>query len=427
MKIFSLKTLGILVMVFIFTFSAGILLGQWQKEHYGSSSIKAKTDLGKPINVLIMGIDARGKEQNSRSDTMILASINPQDKKIAMVWIPRDTRIEVSKDHYEKINAVNCINGPEAACETVSTLLDTNVDYYAVANFNGFSKIVDTLGGVTIDVEKNMHHYDPDPTLNINLKKGVQKLNGADALRYVRFRGDPMADISRTGRQQKFIRAVAAEMFSSKTIFKLPQLIPELTASVRTNIPVTDMLYIANAVKNYNDMDIVTQTLPGYPYTDPISGASYWLADETTARGIIDNLLIGKQYAVTTNPPAWLAQERANAELSSNLALNVKEMTTPAPADESGTVTPDYNQPGGNTVNEFVVGDQNNNLPDSTTGSGQNTNSTDNPNSTQDKTVPGQQQPTPQVNNSTPSPPPNQASFGNQNGTLNPATGSGGY
>ena len=182
----------------------------------------------KQVNILFMGVDARSAETNSRSDTMILACIDKQASKVVLIWIPRDTRIEVSKGRYDKINSVNAVKGPEAACKAVSDLLNTRVDYYVVTNFQGFVKIIDTLGGVHIDVETDMRHYDPDPNLRINLAKGPQVLNGQDALRYVRYRGGPTADIGRTARQQKFIKAVIAEMFTTKNIFKLPELVPQL-------------------------------------------------------------------------------------------------------------------------------------------------------------------------------------------------------
>lgn len=335
MKILSYKTLGLLVGIFLLTFAVGAAIGTFFNGGFGNSSIKDKAASGKPINILLMGIDARGLEENSRSDTMIVASIDPANKKVAMVWVPRDTRIKDSKGHYNKINSVNIVNGPEAACETVSDLLGIDVEYYMVTNFEGFADIVDTLGGVTIDVEDTMHHYDPDPRLNINLKAGVQELDGQNALRYVRYRGGPTADIGRTGRQQKFIKALASEMFKTKTILKLPVLVPQLVKNINTNIPMSDLIYMVKMGKDFDNVKIITQTLPGYPYTDPGSGASYWLADEKLAGGIFDRLFSGENFDVAQDPPTWVTEERKQTSTKPVAAEDV-------PMAEDATLDEDF-------------------------------------------------------------------------------------
>lgn len=293
------------ISIFLITFAAGAFIGNHLQVGPFDRSITAKAERGKQINILFMGIDARKMETNSRSDTMILASIDSKANKIAMVWIPRDTRVEVKRNHYDKINSVNYLQGPEAACKVVGDLLDIRVDHYVVTNFAGFAKIVDILDGVTLDVETDMSHKDPDPQLRINISQGVQKLNGQDALGYVRYRGGPTADIGRTGRQQKFIKALAAEMLQGKTILKLPELLPELVKNIHTNIPVTDMMTMAKLARDFDSLEIYTQTLPGY--WD--AGASYWQADPKIAAGIIDNLFAGKKYDVAQDPPSWVKKK----------------------------------------------------------------------------------------------------------------------
>ena len=187
-------------------------------------------------------------------------------------------------------------------------LLNTRVDYYVVTNFAGFGKIVDTLGGVDIDVENNMAHQ--DGKYSINLAKGYQHLNGDKALQYVRYRGGPTADIGRTQRQQKFIKALAQQMFQAKTILKLPQLIPEIEKNIKTNIPMSDMIYMAKMAQTMEKANITSQTLPGYPYTDPASGASYWEADHDKAEILISTLLQGKTFPVVGDPPGWIKKEQ---------------------------------------------------------------------------------------------------------------------
>ncbi|NLJ72660.1 MAG: LCP family protein [Syntrophomonadaceae bacterium] len=294
------------VLVFVITFSIGLLIGKVFNFGLGKETIEEKAAKGKVVSVLVMGIDARNSEENSRSDTMILVNIDRNTRKVAMVWIPRDTRVEVGLNRHDRINSVNYMKGPEAACDVVGKLLNTEVDYYVSLNFNGFAKIVDTLGGVTLDVESNMTHYDPDPKLNINLTKGTKKLSGKEALDYVRYRGGPTADIGRTARQQKFIKAITKETLKAKNIVKLPKIIPEVFEQVSTNIPNNDILFMVKLVAEFNENSVITQTLPGYPFTDPKSGASYWEADKKIAKTVIEDLFAGKTYDVAQDPPNWV-------------------------------------------------------------------------------------------------------------------------
>ncbi|MEQ8175168.1 MAG: LCP family protein [Syntrophomonadaceae bacterium] len=338
--------------VFILFFGGGALAGKF----FGSGfkqSIMEMVSQGKVVNILIMGIDARDMSANSRSDTMILASIDTKNKKVAMVWIPRDTRVEPSTGKQVKINSINLTKGPEGACQVVGDLLGTKVDYYVVTNFWGFEKIIDTLGGVTIDVETDFKHYDPDPYLNINIPKGTQRLNGENALKYVRYRGGPTADIGRTQRQAKFLKALAKEVLQTKTITKLPDLVPQLMDSVKTNIPMTDLVYLVTAAKDFTNSEIITQTLPGYSFTSPKDGASYWEADKKVSIGLIDALLAGQTFDVIHDPPTWVTREPVeSAEDGAEPAQGGKGTTpeTQGPAGQTTTGTnsgtPNGTQPG---------------------------------------------------------------------------------
>ncbi len=303
----------VVLVVYLITFAMGALIGNQLQNGTMVSTVQSIIPGGR-LNILFMGIDARSKGENSRSDTMILASIDKKTKKAVMVWIPRDTRVEVSSGYFDKINSVNYLQGPEAACQVTGDLLGENIKYYVVTNFDGFAEIVDILGGVHIDVESDMNHKDPDPKLNINLSKGMQLLNGEDALRYVRYRGGPTADIGRTQRQAKFIKALIDEMISTSTISKLPELVPKLLENVHTNIPVKEMGTLANMARQFSAENMITQTLPGYSFTDPGTGASYWHADEEIAPGMIDALFAGESFEVMSDPPNWTAPSAVPAQ-----------------------------------------------------------------------------------------------------------------
>lgn len=366
----------LLVMVFGVTFGVGALVGG----QFSDQPIMPTVEEGKTLNILFMGIDARDAKSNSRSDTMILASINTKTKRIAMISIPRDTHIKNFLGRSEKINSVNYVKGPEAACKEVAKLLDTDVNYYVVTNFAGFGKIVDSLGGVHINVESDMHHADSvNPELAINIHKGYQYMDGHTALNYVRYRGGPTADIGRTQRQQQFIKALVKEMFQAKTITKLPKLIPEISKNVHTNIPLKDMIYLAQAAKDFEKSDaIVAQTLPGYPYTDPSTGASYWEVDKDTATTIIADLLNGKKFSVISDPPNWIEKSTAKAvpqeqiidEVNKQEELDQENEQDQTAEGQQGTDLTNETSEDGNNDTE---GSSSN--PDNNGGSADNTNS----------------------------------------------------
>ncbi len=307
------KGIAGIIALFAVMMLIGILVGG-QLNNIFFESVQTKEAKGKNINILLMGIDARNAKENSRSDTMILASLDTTTQQVVMISIPRDTRIKTSSGHYDKINSVNLAQGPQAACRQVSDILNVPVDYYVVTNFGGFGDIVDALGGVHINVESNMYHADPVyPELAINLQKGYQYLNGQEALAYVRYRGGPTADIGRTENQQKFIKALASEMLQTKTILKLPQLIPQLYKNVNTNIPVQDMVYLGKMAQKMDMNNIITLTLPGYFLHDNITGASYWEADKKIASTLIDDLKKGATIKVVQETPPSAQPAKTNA------------------------------------------------------------------------------------------------------------------
>ena len=305
---------------------------------------------GEPVNILFLGIDARPGETNTRSDTMMLACIDPEARKVAVISIPRDSRVDIPGP-VDKINNANAVGGPEAACRAVEKLMGTNVDYYVLTNFRGFAKMVDILGGVTIDVEKRMYY----PAEDINLYPGVQHLNGRKALAYVRFRGDALGDIGRTERQQKFIQAFAEELLKSKTILKIPSLLPELKANVKTNMGTRTMLDLAALAVKFSPEDLVAQTLPGYFYDDPDNGLSYWIVDKTKSKNLIAAMLDGRKVAVFQDSPVpVITRDRgktpSNQEPVTTNPKEPDEGDTPTVPSESSIDDPVVTPPGGATT-----------------------------------------------------------------------------
>lgn len=244
------------------------------------------------VSVLLIGADQRPDEEKFNTDSIILASIDPEGPRISMLSIPRDTRVSIPGYPNIKINSVAPSTDIETLQEVVSDLTGVPIAGYVQTNFDGFKQIIDTLGGVTIDVEKNMYYETGDETDGyINLKKGVQRLDGAKALQYARFRHDELADISRTARQQVVLKAVAKEMLQVSTLPKLPWLVPQVMKAMNTNLLLGDILKLSKAAAQFENAEIVTQTLPG-KFLD-MDGMSYWEVDSSDAKEVVRNLLRG--------------------------------------------------------------------------------------------------------------------------------------
>lgn len=202
-----------------------------------------------PVNILLMGGDARGaaKGEVPRSDSMMVVSLDPIQKRIHVLSILRDTYTDIPEHGKNRINTA-ITHGPNTAMKAVSDLLGIPIQYYVYTDFQGFIELVDAVGGVDFYVEKDMyyeskadqHEYD------IDLHKGEQHLDGKTALQYVRFRHDAMSDFTRTKRQREFLRAVAEKIKTTTSLMKLPSILDEVSPYIDTNLSVNDMWKLAS-------------------------------------------------------------------------------------------------------------------------------------------------------------------------------------
>ncbi|MEW6458206.1 MAG: LCP family protein [Bacillota bacterium] len=308
------------------------------------------------MNVLLLGIDAQEGETTARADSILFVSADPKQQQVAILSIPRDTRVQIPGHGWDKINSATVYGGPELARKVVSGLLGVPVDYYVLTNFEGFRDIVDILGGVTIDVERRMYYRDPmaNPPLLIDLQAGVQRLDGDKALQYVRYRSDGLGDITRTQRQQKFLKALAEEMMKPRNIVKLPKLVPKIDECVDTNMSVRVMLRWAGLARKLDGVKMVSATLPG-GFLD-YHGISYWSVDPTRAREVAARLLNGEEITSWLDESqvpavAYKPSKPASSTVNGASAPAPPARTEPQPAAPDGgspAVTPD-GQGGGDT------------------------------------------------------------------------------
>lgn len=221
---------------------------------------------------LLAGTDQNGGNSNgmTRTDTLMLFKVNFSKGTINEISIPRDTRVIVDGD-YTKINHASAYGGLPLTMRTIRDWLDLDLDYYIKVNFESVIALVDLVGGVEIEVPEVV-------AKGINVNPGLQKLNGKQALDFVRFRkGYLTGDIGRVEAQQYFMKQVLTKMFTTKNILRSPILLDILYNQVDTNIPKTLFIKKIASIAKFKQDKMTKDIIPGYG--DYIDGASYYLYD----------------------------------------------------------------------------------------------------------------------------------------------------
>ena len=228
--------------------------------------------------VMIMGVDKR-EDDVGRSDTLMIATIDPRLDQATLLSIPRDTRVKIRGRGYDKINAAFAYGGVALTESTVENFLGIDIDHYVQIDTNSFVKIIDAIGGIDIDVEKRMYYEDPwddNGGLVIDLYPGQQHMDGKTAVTYVRYR-DSEGDIGRVKRQQAFMAACMDKVTSPEIVPRIPKIVREIIDAVETDMSLRQLLELAGSLKAAQQNGLQTDMVPGYPlYIDDIS---YWIPD----------------------------------------------------------------------------------------------------------------------------------------------------
>ncbi len=251
------------------------------------------------INVLLLGGDSRGVKSTvkPRSDTMIVVSIDPVSKSTHLFSLLRDTYVDIPRYGSNRLNAAITLGGPLLAMETVQNLIELPIHYYVYTDFEGFISLIDELGGIDFEIDKNMRHTDnrDDPRYNINLEKGVQHLDGITALQYVRFRSDALSDFARSERQRKFLAAIADKLKSTTTLIKLPQLLSGIAPYIETSVPPGDLFELARLGLKLDTGNLTGIQIPqtGAFKGEIISGMDVLVPDLEKVRSYVREQLAG--------------------------------------------------------------------------------------------------------------------------------------
>jgi len=239
-------------------------------------------------NILVLGVDSnRGTH---RSDTIMVAKIDPLEKETKLLSIPRDTIVVIPGRGLDKVNHAFAYGGIELSRSTISRFLEIPIPYYVMIDIGGLEDLIDKLGGITINVEKRMYYVDYAGGLFVDLKPGRQKLNGREAVGYIRFRHDKQGDIGRIKRQQKFLRAFAKQFSNRTNILKSPGLLLSFLSGIQTNLNFKEIVGLALAVRGAHDLGrIEMASLPGRDLM--IDDVYYWRADWAETKGLVNRIL----------------------------------------------------------------------------------------------------------------------------------------
>ncbi|MEL7333639.1 MAG: LCP family protein [Cyanobacteria bacterium J06560_2] len=270
-----------------------------QDEPIATANSLQLPSLTRPVNILLLGVKVTSSDLNDYdavyedgydalvnsfqglSDTMLMMRFDPREEKVSVLSIPRDTRTNVDGET-TKINEANRRGGPAVSAESVSELMGgVPIDRFMRINVQGVEKLIDAIGGVEVDVPQDMKYQDDSQHLYINLKAGRQRLNGDQAMQFLRFRYDDNGDIGRVQRQQQFMRALANQALNPTTIARLPKILNVIKSHVDTNLSVEELVALVGYGAQTERSDVQMLMLPGEFSNYDDYDLSYWIPNYT--------------------------------------------------------------------------------------------------------------------------------------------------
>jgi LCP family protein required for cell wall assembly len=271
----------------------------------------------KPFTILLLGADYRKGETAYRTDTIILAKIDPQAKKVWMLSIPRDTKVLIPKHGTQKINSAHALGGPELTIETVELFTGVPINHYMEVNFQGFQGAVTALGGVWVNVPHAINDKKAaSQSVHQRASKipaGYQLLGGEQALTFVRTRAFADADISRMKDQQIFFKAVADQM-TKTDVTKMIRVINAMAPYIQTDMSLMQIIKTAVAIKDTGSKNMYTATVGG-DWKSP-----YIITDDVLKKKLIGDMKAGRSF------------EPTRAAVATNTAATSKKAAKPAAA-----------------------------------------------------------------------------------------------
>ena len=333
----------LLIMLFIILIAGSVFAYKVCKNGGGMSGMLAtvvghdentKKKLGE-FRCLILGIST-DQENVDLTDTIIVASYNPNTQKATLLSIPRDTytgKTPAKATAYEKINALySRKHRPDETLEAVNEITGLDIKYYVVVKTEALIKLVDVIGGITFDVPIDMNYDDTSQNLHIHLKAGEQKLDGDKAEQLVRFRhnnddtsypeeyGDN--DTGRMRTQREFIMQVIKQTAKPENIFKIGEILEVAKEYVITNIDFEVAKdYVPYAVE-FNTDDLLTASLPGINTNKNTSGTWVFTHDKKATQALIQELFYDRDNTEELTENAETTTNNVTSNISTNSTIN---------------------------------------------------------------------------------------------------------
>jgi LCP family protein required for cell wall assembly len=259
-------------------------------------------DGDEPVHILLLGVDSRPNEEAPpRSDTIIVVRVDPAGQRVDMFSIPRDLLVTIPYYYDTKINAAYPFGetsdleggGPTLVAQTIEYNFGIRIDYFASVNIEGLEKIIDTIGGVIVDVPA-MLKDDQYPTndyryTRVYFPTGPQRMNGPEAVQYARTRYAD-SDFRRGERQQQVLLAIREQMLEAGFIGKLPELIAELADTLRTDLSPEQVYSLARFGQELPRENIYSHSLLPYMYPATINEGYFLVGDWESLRWLAQNL-----------------------------------------------------------------------------------------------------------------------------------------
>lgn len=273
---FSRVISTIIVVVFIIV---GFNFG---RVFFGDNSKSRLTDV---TNIIVAGVDVDGY----RTDLILMVQVNNIDKRVSILQIPRDTKIDNRRSD-KKINSAY-FSGIETLKNEVKSVTGLYTDFFATITFDAFREIVDALGGVKINVPIDMNYHDPIQGLVIELEKGNRKLDGEHAMMFMRFRqnddgtGYAMGDIDRNAAQKEFYSAVMKKTLSFTGLLRSPQIYSAVMKNTTTDLNNAEVRQLMFDVFGIGKNNIEIFQLPGD--AKMIGGGSYFVVNKTETKNMV--------------------------------------------------------------------------------------------------------------------------------------------
>ncbi|WP_214760439.1 LCP family protein [Exiguobacterium sp. s146] len=228
------------------------------------------------FSVLLAGVDGGASLEEGRTDSLMVATFNKESLQVTLVSIPRDSYVDIvttDGEFKDKINHAYAYGGIDTTIATVEKLFDIPIDYYATINFDGIEDLVDAVGGVEVDV---LVPISGRATGNVELRPGVQTLDGKEALAYARMRkDDPEGDVGRAKRQQQVLEAIINEATTINSFTKLNRIMNAVGDNIRTNMSLSEASQLQPYTKSLRSFN--QETLAGGDLT--IGGVYYYELD----------------------------------------------------------------------------------------------------------------------------------------------------